>query len=87
MNNDAQKWFNAYQELDRRCQRLEAALERLEAIADVFAADQSGATDPRVGLVQPVSVADCEELNAAIRQAREAMKVGAYIQQTTTYET
>lgn len=52
--------------------KLLAALTRLEAAADVFAADQSGATDCRCGLVQPVTVAECEELRAAIAAARAA---------------
>ena len=47
-----------------------AALERLDDAADAFRADQGRATDTRVGLVQPVTVAECDELNAASKQAR-----------------
>lgn len=52
---------------------LVAACERLEEAADLYAADQSRATDPRCGLVQPITVAEAEELNEAIRQARAAL--------------
>ena len=47
------------------------ALRRLANAAEVYAADQSGATDARVGLVQPISVAEANELNAALRDARD----------------
>ena len=47
------------------------ALRNLEEAAEAFSADQSGATDPRCGLVQPVSVAECEALNAALRESRK----------------
>lgn len=60
-------------ELRIRLEELESALLRLESAADVFQADQSRATDPRCGLVQPVTVAQCQELNAAIRRAREVL--------------
>lgn len=42
--------------------------ELLDAI-DPFLANQSGATDPRCGLVQPVTVQDCEELNAIVAKS------------------
>lgn len=47
------------------------ALRRLVAAADVYAADQSGAVDDRIGLVQPITVADGNELNEALKQAEE----------------
>lgn len=49
---------------------LREALERLFDAAEVFSARQDRATDPRVGRVQPVSVADCDELNAALAEAQ-----------------
>lgn len=53
--------------------RLREALVRLEAAADVIAADQSCATDRRCGLLQPITVAEGEELNEAIRRVRAAL--------------
>ena len=44
-------------------------LKRLANAADAFAADQTGATHPQCGLVQPVTVKECEELNQAIAEA------------------
>lgn len=52
---------------------LAAALTALAEAADVYAADQTGA-DPRVGLVQPVTVAEAERLNAALRVAWETLE-------------
>jgi hypothetical protein len=48
-------------------------LTRLHNAADAFAADQSDARDERCGLVQPVSVAECEELNQALKAAWELL--------------
>lgn len=53
---------------------LRDALTTLEYAADPFLADQSRAQDPRCGLTQPVSVADCEALNAAVKGAREVLE-------------
>lgn len=50
-----------------------AALERLDDAADAYRADQSRAKDARCGLVQPVTVAQAEELNQASSQARRAI--------------
>lgn len=61
-------------EARERVNVLRVALDRLDLAVDMFRADQTRATDKRVGLVQPVSVADCEELNAASRQAREILR-------------
>ena len=49
--------------------KLLKALVDLECAADAFRADQDRATDKRCGLVQPVTVADCEALNAACTNA------------------
>jgi hypothetical protein len=53
--------------------RLRDALCRLACAADVYAAEQSTATDPRCGLVQPVTVADGVDLLAALREAWEVL--------------
>jgi hypothetical protein len=45
------------------------ALRALAEAAQEYAADQFGAPDPRCGLVQPVTVAQAEALNAALRRA------------------
>lgn len=47
-----------------------AALNRLESAAESYAADQSRASDPRCGRTQPITVAEGNELNAAISVAR-----------------
>jgi|GEM_PF-2247767 len=57
-----------YAERDRRM-KLEEALGQLHDSASEYAADQSGANDPRCGVVQPISVADGEALNDALRRA------------------
>lgn len=49
------------------------ALAALEGAVDPFLASQDGATDPRCGLVQPVTVAECEALNQACANARAAL--------------
>ena len=54
--------------------RQELAAERearkaLQDAADMFSAEQDRAPHPSCGLVQPVSVADCEALNAALALA------------------
>ena len=49
--------------------QLVEALAELSYAADAFAADQGGATDSRCGLVQPVTVAECEALNKALAKA------------------
>lgn len=41
--------------------------------ADAFAADQDYATDQRCGLVQPVTVEECEALAAALRAAWQVL--------------
>ena len=55
--------------LEAKVEALQAALEKLTMAADAFAADQSRATDSRCGLVQPVSVRECEVLNDALKIA------------------
>lgn len=49
-------------------------LARLAAAAEAYAADQSGAIDARVGLVQPVTVAEATELNEALQDAWQALR-------------
>lgn len=44
-------------------------MQRLADAAEAFVADQSQATDMRVGIVQPVTVEECEELHEAWRAA------------------
>lgn len=66
-NNSARGRVDARLIADAPC--LLAALRRLANAAERFAADQSEATDTRCGLVQPVTVAECEELNAALAEA------------------
>ena len=44
-------------------------LLRLAKAASAYTADQSGATDSRCGLVQPVTVEEAEELNEAVQEA------------------
>jgi len=45
----------------------------LHDAADAFAADQSEARDERCGLVQSVTVAECENLNQALKAAWELL--------------
>ena len=60
-------------DLMRQRDELLAALEELEIAAEAFAADQSGAADDRCGLTQPVSVAECVRLLAALEKAQAAI--------------
>lgn len=48
---------------------LREALGQLHDSASEYGADQSGANDPRCGVVQPITVADGEALNDALRCA------------------
>ena len=48
-------------------------LKQLAEAADVYAADQSRATDPRCGRVQPVTVEQAELLNATLRLAWQTL--------------
>ena len=41
---------------------------------DPFLADQEGATDPRCGLTQPVTVQECELLNETVRKAQRYLE-------------
>jgi hypothetical protein len=50
-------------------------LEELVDAAEVYSADQSGATDLRCGLVQPVTVAEANELNRALTAARKILGI------------
>jgi len=60
-------------EMADEAERTRKALRILADAADPFLADQSQATDERVALVQPVTVKEAEELNAACREAREVL--------------
>ena len=53
----------------QRARTLELALRILAEAADAYAADQSHATDPRVGLVQPITADEGEALNQALERA------------------
>lgn len=53
---------------------LKHALIELEAAAEVYAADQSRATDSRCGLVQPITVEDGNRLLSALKAANELTK-------------
>ena len=55
-------------------EKLREALARLADAAETYSADQSGATDSRCGLVQPITVTEGRELNDALEQAREALR-------------
>ncbi len=46
--------------------RLREALRMLYDAADVYAADQSGVTDERCGLVQPITAEEGRALNEAL---------------------
>ena len=49
-------------------------LIRLTKAAEPYAADQSRETDPRVGAIQPITVAEGEELLRALAQAWELIE-------------
>lgn len=53
--------------------RLAGALRRLHDAADPFLADQTGASDPRCGTTQPVTVAECMNLTDAVVSARAVL--------------
>ena len=61
-------------EMADELERTRKALRILADAADPFLANQSQATDERVALVQPVTVKEVEELNAAYREAREVLE-------------
>lgn len=56
------------------CSRFLNALRRLYEAADVYAALQDSASDPRCGITQPITVADGEELIAALCDALEILQ-------------
>jgi hypothetical protein len=70
--------MNAMQALMTRArdkaQALREALEALKDAAEAYSADQSGADDPRCGLVQPITVAEGIALNEAMEKARKALE-------------
>jgi len=60
-----ERFVNARRERDEAVQ----VLRRLAEAADVYAADQTGATDDRCGVVQPVSVSEAQALLDALSAA------------------
>ena len=56
------------------CSRVLNALRRLYDAADAYVACQDRATDERCGLVQPITVADGNELMAAQCEALEILQ-------------
>lgn len=56
------------------CSRVLSALRRLYEAADIYVACQDRATDERCGLVQPITVADGNELIAAQCEALEILQ-------------
>ena len=56
------------------CSRVLNALRRLYEAADIYVACQDRATDERCGLVQPITVADGNELIAAQCEALEILQ-------------
>jgi hypothetical protein len=59
---------------DATCSRILNALRRLYEAADVYVASQDRATDECCGLVQPITVADGNELIAAQCEALEILQ-------------
>lgn len=53
----------SWNDMEHRCNQLKRAAIELANAADVYRADQSGATDNRVGLVPPVTVSEAKRLN------------------------
>lgn len=68
-----ESWCCGYCYLRARCERQEKAIELLLDAADAYAADQSRAKDPRCGLVQPITVAEANALNDAMKFAHAAI--------------
>ena len=67
----------AYREilkLRESLREMRGKLQLLVEAVDPFLADQGGAADSRCGLVQPVSVAECNELNEAVKAAWELLE-------------
>ena len=50
------------------------ALQRIEQAADPLLADQTHAGDRRIGLVQPVTADEMDELIMAVREARRVLE-------------
>ena len=59
---------------DATCSRILNSLRRLYDAADAYVACQDRATDERCGLVQPITVADGNELIAAQCEALELLQ-------------
>lgn len=63
--------------LCKEVEKLKNLLAKLAYAADGYSADQSRATDPRCGLVQPVTVAEAELLNVALKESWDYLKRAA----------
>ena len=61
-------------ELEQQLSITRRTLEGLSNAAQVYSASQDSATDPRCGLVQPISVEDGKELNIALALAHAALR-------------
>ena len=69
-----EEWMRIAQ---RRADKLNTAMEALRDLAeaaDVYQADQSRATDDRLGLVQPITVAEGLALSRAIKRAYQLIE-------------
>jgi hypothetical protein len=66
-------WDTKALRMTDHARKLAKALMRLHDAAEAFAADQSESRDERCGLVQPVTVSECEELNQALKAAWELL--------------
>ena len=60
--------------LRARGDKARAVLSRLEDAAEAYTADQSYSNDSRLGMNQPITVAEGEELNAAVAAARAILE-------------
>ena len=60
-------------DLTKQRDALAAPLDRLHNAAEIYAAVQDKATDQRIGLVQPVTVDEANELNAALDSSHQAL--------------
>ncbi|MDR7497924.1 MAG: hypothetical protein QN174_13320, partial [Armatimonadota bacterium] len=50
------------------------SLQQLASAAEPYLADQATASDPRCGLVQPITVAEAEALAIALQQAWQVLQ-------------
>jgi len=69
-----ERWIAREAELLTENLALKHALIELESASEVYAADQSRATDSRCGIVQPITVEDGNRLLSALKIANELTK-------------